>query len=102
ALVACWFEQRLKLWQAAVLSVLALGSVLSINHFAGDYGIKMLYYRNFVGTPVAPGEMMVQFSLRDYFLAFRSGMTLVASSFFLPFLLAGVSGLCSLTRVRVV
>ena len=72
--------------------MVALGSVLVINHFAGDYGIKMLYYRNFIGVPVAPAEMTVQFSFHDYLSAFRSGITLVANSFFIPFLLLGLVG----------
>ena len=41
--LVCWLEKRLKLWHATVLAAVALGSVLSINHFAGDYGIQMLY-----------------------------------------------------------
>jgi hypothetical protein len=37
----------------------AVVSVLAINHFGGDYDIKMLYYRNFVavanaGLPILP------------------------------------------------
>jgi hypothetical protein len=53
AIFACWSEGRLDLVQASVLAVLALASALSIDHFAGDYGIKMLYDRNFVGVPMA-------------------------------------------------
>lgn len=87
-----WLQKRLDFWKAAVLSLLAVGSVLAINHFAGDYGIRMLYYRNFVGVPVEPAQMTIQFSSRDYLAAFRSGITLVANSFFLPFLLVGVIG----------
>jgi hypothetical protein len=94
-LLACWLERRLDLWKAAVLSIVAVASVLTINHFAGDYGIQMLYYRNFVGTPVAPGETAVHFSFRDYLSAFRSGITLIEGSFFLPFLLLGVLGFVS-------
>lgn len=80
-ILACWLQKRLDLWKAAVLSLIAVASVLCINYFAGDYGIKMLYYRNFVGVPIAPGEMTVQFSFRDYVAAFRSGITLAANSF---------------------
>jgi hypothetical protein len=98
-ILLCWLRGRLLFWQAAVLSLVAVFSVLLINHFAGDYGVKMLYYRNFVGTPVAPGEMTVQFSAHDYVSAFRSGITKAADSFFLPFLLLGVIGLRS-GRVR--
>jgi hypothetical protein len=94
-ILVCWLQRRIQFWQAAVFSILAVSSVLCINHFAGDYGIRMLYYRNFVGTPVAPAEMLVQFSARDYLSAFRSGITKVADSFFLPFLLLGAIGLRS-------
>jgi hypothetical protein len=99
-ILACWWERRIELWKAGVLAVVAVASVLCINHFAGDYGIKMLYYRNFVGVPIAPGEMTVQFSFRDYVAALRSGITLAANSFFLPFLLLGTIGMVS-RRMRV-
>jgi len=98
-LLVCWLEKRIDLWKTAVLLLLALGSVLIIDHFAGDYGIKMLYYRNFVAVPVAPAEVSVQFSVHDYFSAFRSGVTLTVNSFFLPFLLLGTVGLAS-RRIR--
>jgi len=94
-ILACWLERRLDFWKAAILAVLALSSALGIGHFAGDYGMKMLYYRNFMGTPIAPGEMTVQFSIHDYLSAFRSGITKVAESFFVPFLLLGTIGLAS-------
>ena len=100
ALLACWREKRMDLWEAGILLLVALASVLAINHFAGDYGIKMLYFRNFVGVPITPAETAVQFSIHDYFLAFRSGITLTVNSFFLPFLLLGTIGLVS-TRMRV-
>lgn len=96
-LFVCWLERRLPFWQAAVLVLVAVSSVLTINHFAGDYGIRMLYYRNFVGTPAAPAEMTVPFSAHDYLAALRSGITKVADSFFLPFLLVAVTGLRSRT-----
>jgi hypothetical protein len=98
-LLVCWWEKRLDFLQAGLLLAFALASVLAINHFAGDYGIKMLYYRNFVGVPTTPGEMNIQFSFRDYLSAFRSGITLAVNSFFLPFLLLGIVGLVS-TRLR--
>ena len=88
-ILACWLERRIELWKAGVLSLVAVASVLCINHFAGDYGIRMLYYRAFVTTPTAPGEMAPHFSFRDYLSAFRAGITMVTSSFFLPFLLLG-------------
>jgi hypothetical protein len=94
-ILACWLEHRIDLWKASVLALLAVASVFCINHFAGDYGIGMLYYRNFVGVPVAPAEMTVGLSLREYVAALRSGITLMAESFFLPFLLLGVIGLAA-------
>ena len=91
-LLVCWLERRIDFWKASVLALIAVGSVLAINHFAGDYGMKMLYYRNFIGVPVAPAEMTVQFSFHDYLSAFRSGITLAANSFFIPFFLLGLVG----------
>ncbi|MGA2021729.1 MAG: hypothetical protein ABSH02_14150 [Candidatus Sulfotelmatobacter sp.] len=94
-LLACWLERRIELWKAGVLALVAVASVLCINHFAGDYGMGMLYYRNFAGVPIAPGEMTVQFSARNYFTVLRSGITLMMASFFLPFLLLGTIGTVS-------
>jgi hypothetical protein len=98
-ILACWSKGNLDIWKAAVLGCLALGSVLAINHYSGDYGFKLLYYRNFISVPVAPGEMVLSFSLRDYISSFRSGITLMMESFFLPFLALGVIGL-SAKRMR--
>jgi hypothetical protein len=94
-LLVCWWEGRINFWKAAVLGLVAIASVLCINHFAGDYGMGMLYYRNFSGVPVAPGEMTVQFSARNYVSVLRSGVTLMMESFFLPFLLLGTAGMAS-------
>ena len=101
-ILACWLEHRIKLWQGIVLSVVALASVLTINHFAGDYGFQMLYYRNFVGTPVEPGALSLRFSFHDYLSAFRFGITMFAGSFFLPFLLAAVGVFWSKSPLRTV
>jgi len=100
-LALCW-ERRLAFWQGAILSGTALASVFLINHFAGDYGLRMLYYRNFIGTPSAPGEMTVTFSFRDYLVAFRSGITLMANRFFIPFLLLGTVGVALRSRLWVI
>jgi hypothetical protein len=94
-ILACWLEHRVDLWKASVLASLAVASVLCINHFAGDYGIGMLYYRNFVDVPVAPAEMTVGLSLREYVAVLRSGITLMMGSFFLPFLLLGTIGMAA-------
>lgn len=95
-----WLKKSVKLWQGAVLASTALTSALLINHFAGDYGIGMLYYRNFVGTPITPGEMTIRLSLHGYALAFRSGITLFMASFCLPFALAGCGAFLTLERLR--
>jgi hypothetical protein len=91
-ILVCWLRGKLGLWTAITLALVALSSVFLINHEAGDYGFAMLYYRNFIGTPLAPAEMTVRFSLNDYFSALRSGITLMFQSFFLPFLLVGCAG----------
>ena len=100
ALVVSWLKGKIQLWHGVVLSILAVGSALAINHFAGDYGIAMLYYRNFVGTPIAPGEMTVHLSFREYLSAFRSGITLFASSDTLPFVLLGIAVFWVSSRAR--
>ncbi|MGA7217667.1 MAG: hypothetical protein WBX38_05105 [Candidatus Sulfotelmatobacter sp.] len=92
-LAVCWLERRVDWWEATVLGMLAVASVLCINHFAGDYGIGMLYYRNLSGVPITPGEMTVRLTASDYISAFRSGITLMIESFFLPFLMLGMAGL---------
>ena len=92
-ILVCWLERQIDFWKAGVLTLLAICSVLTINHFAGDYGIRMLYYRNFVSTPLAPAEMSIRFTFHDYLSAFRAGLTLVANSFFIPFLLLGTIGM---------
>jgi hypothetical protein len=92
-LVAIWFQKRMKYWQAAVLGLVAIGSVLVINHAAGDYGIQMLYYRNFVAAPFAPAEMVVHFTPRQYAVAFLGGGRAFLSSYGSLFLLLAIIGL---------
>ncbi len=99
-ILACCWVKRIDVLKSGILSLIAVASVLFINHFAGDYGIRMLYYRAFVTTPIAPAEMVPQFSIGDYFHALRAGITLVANSFFVPFLLVGTIGAFS-GRVRI-
>jgi hypothetical protein len=101
-LIICLISRKLSWWQTAALGVVAVSSVLAINYCAGDYGIKMLYYRNFVGTPSAPGEMTAQFAVRDYASALKSGVRFAEASFFLPFLLLGITGLFREARSRAI
>jgi hypothetical protein len=79
--------------KAAVLAVVAISSVLLINHFAGDYGASMLYYRAFLGVPLAPGEMTAHFGFHDYLAALRTGVAAVLHGDFIGFGLMGLVGL---------
>ena len=99
-LLVCCRQRQIKLWHGAVLSALALASVLFINHFAGDYGFQMLYYRNFIGTPIAPGEMTVRLAPLDYLTGMKHGVTLIFASFFFPFLLLGLPSLYGSIHAR--
>jgi hypothetical protein len=101
-ILVCWLQGKIKLWHGLVLSSVAVASVLGINYFAGDYGFGMLYYRNFTGTPIFPGEMTVWLTWHDYLAAFRTGISRLAASFFLPFLLAGIGAFWSFSRLRAV
>jgi hypothetical protein len=98
-LAGVW-QRTIPKWKAAVLLVVAVGSVLLINHFAGDYGLRMLYYRNFIGTPIAPAEATVSFSILDYRAAFRKGISDALSGVLLPFLIAGTAGFLRCKRLR--
>ena len=92
-IIVCWRKKIVDTREAAVLVAVALGSVLIITHFSGDYGFRMLYYRSFITVPVAPAEITPQFSLHDYFAAVRSGLGVVMRSSFLPFLAFGMISL---------
>lgn len=87
-----WLVRRLTFLQASVLGALGIGSVFLINRLSGDYGVAMLYYRNFVGTPTAPAEMVLHFSAADYFRAFRGSLGMVLQGWLVPFLLLAVIG----------
>jgi hypothetical protein len=101
-LLVCVWQKRIKLWQGGVLACLALGSALMINHAAGDYGIRMLYFRNFLGTPLAPAETPAQFSAHDYMRAFREGLSNAADGVLIPFLLLATIGLAKAGTPRTV
>jgi hypothetical protein len=79
--------------KAAIMAAVAVGSVFLINHFAGDYGAKMLYYRAFLGVPLAPGEMTAHFGFHDYLVALRAGVTAIIHGDFIAFALMGAVGL---------
>jgi hypothetical protein len=89
ALIALWAQKRIDLWKAATLGMIAVLSVLVINHAAGDYGLQMLYYRNFVAAPFAPAEISAHFSAGQYLSAFRAGFRVMLESYITLFFLLG-------------
>ena len=88
-------SKQLEKTKAAALMIVAVLSVLLINHFAGDYGLRMLYYRSFVAIPLAPGELVVSFGMVDYLRAFRTAVSQTMVGSMPLFLLMGVVGLCA-------
>ena len=81
--------------KAAVLAVVAVASVFVINHYAGDYGLRMLYYRSFIAIPLAPGELVAKFGVADYIRAFRGAVSETMIGSLPAFLLMGVIGICA-------
>jgi hypothetical protein len=84
--------RQVDMWKAAVLAGVAVASVFTINHFAGDYGWKLLYYRGFIAPPLAPGEFVAQFTLSDYLRVLRSGTVALIDGNFVPYLFFGAIG----------
>ena len=58
--------RKLDIMQFIALSLLALGSYFTINHFAGNYGWPALFYNSFLGGLTAPGEVVIHFSWSAY------------------------------------
>jgi hypothetical protein len=85
-------------WKAAILAGVAVASVWTINHFAGDYGWRMLYYRGFIAAPLAPGEFIAQFTFADYQRVLRSGIVVLINGNFVPYLLLGAVGYFASTK----
>jgi hypothetical protein len=81
-----------RLFEALVLAALAVASVFIINHFAGDYGAKVLYYRSFVEAPIAVGEIVPHFGIAEYLAALKLCLSGVLHGMYIPFLLMGVVG----------
>jgi len=83
---------QLEKTKAAVLAAVAVASVILINHYAGDYGLRMLYYRSFVAIPLAPGEFVAPFGRGDYLRALRTAISQTLNGFFPLFVLMGLVG----------
>lgn len=81
-----------KLFEVGILAALAVASVVIINHFAGDYGAKVLYYRSFVEAPVAVGEIVPHFGVADYMAALKACLSAALHGMYIPFFLMGVVG----------
>ncbi|MCU1302651.1 MAG: hypothetical protein JWQ87_2935 [Candidatus Sulfotelmatobacter sp.] len=96
ALAYCSLVSRqLEKTKAAMLALLAAVSVLLINHFAGDYGLRMLYYRSFIAIPLAPGELVAKFGRADYVHAFRTAVSQTMNGSLPFFVFMGVVGICA-------
>ncbi|HVI08972.1 MAG TPA: hypothetical protein VND65_11850, partial [Candidatus Binatia bacterium] len=87
------WQGRLELWKAAALGLIGVASVVIIGRAAGDYGIQMLYYRNFIGMPIAPAEMTAHFTVAQYAHFFVSGYKDMLLSFVPLFAMLGLVGL---------
>ncbi len=96
-----WLVARqLDIFKAGALGLLAVSSVLFINHFAGDYGWKMMYYRGFIAAPIAPGEFTASFSFAHYMQALRRGITEALAGPLIPYFLLGTIGYLAPTGQR--
>ena len=82
----------LRALHVATLSAVGIGSVVLINHFSGDYGAPMLYYR-IAHVPVAIGEIVPTFGIHDYLAALKTAISDVLHGSHIPFLLMGMVGL---------
>lgn len=87
------FGRRLDILEFATLSLLALGSYFTINHFAGNYGWSALFYNSFLGGVIAPGEMIIHISRSAYLHQVVRGafVWLISGSFALYLLLGGLA-----------
>jgi hypothetical protein len=86
-------SRKLDIAEFAALSLLALGSYFTINHFAGNYGWPTLFYNSFLGGVTAPGEMIIHISRSAYVHQVVRGafLWLITGSFALYLLLGGLA-----------
>jgi hypothetical protein len=90
---ALLLSRKFDLSDFAALSLLALTSYFTINHFAGNYGWSALFYNSFLGGLVAPGEAVLRLSLSAYLHQVIRGafLWLISGSFALYTLLGGLA-----------
>jgi hypothetical protein len=84
---------KLDVAQFGSLSLLALASYFTINHFGGSYGWRALFYNSFLGGVTAPGETAIHLSFSTYLHQVVRGayLWLIAGSFALYGLLGGLT-----------
>jgi hypothetical protein len=66
AFAAIYLCRKIDAVEFASLSILALASYFTINHFSGTYGWPALFYNSFLGGLTAPGEAVLHFSGSAY------------------------------------
>lgn len=72
-----FWQKRLKLVDAGVISALSAGSVALINHLSGNYGWNVLFRFSFIGGK-SPAEVDPHVSVGQYFsVAARSAETII-------------------------
>lgn len=67
----------LRLYQAAVIAGLAVGSVLAINHFSGNYGWLVLFRCSFIGCK-PPLDNLPGITVREYIHVFVTNFQVLA------------------------
>jgi hypothetical protein len=92
-LLALLLLGKLDFAQFGSLSLLALGSYFTINHFGGSYGWPALFYNSFLGGVTAPGETAIHLSFSTYLHQVVRGayLWLIAGSFALYVLLGALA-----------
>ena len=90
ALLLC---RRIDAVEFASLSILALGSYFTINHFSGLTGWPALFYNSFLGGLINPEEVELHFSRSAYLHQVVRGsfLWLIYGSFALYVLLGGLA-----------
>ncbi len=68
---------RLPLYQATVAALLAVASVLAINHFSGNYGWLVLFRCSFLGCK-PPLDNLPRITVREYLEVFVTNLKILA------------------------
>lgn len=74
-LILAWlaWTSKLSLSQSAILGAVAAASVLVIDHFSGNYGLRVLFRYSFIAGKY-PAEIVPHVSWREYFAALGRGL----------------------------